>query len=181
IACIIDSWVPTASMTECAPRPLVSSLTSATPSSPRVVTMSVAPNSRASFCRDLCRLKMMIRSAPSCLAASTPSRPTAPSPTTATVLPGPTSAATAANQPVPSTSEAASRDGTNFSSGTAGGGGGGAAAGGGDEGAVGQRDTCVLGLGADGAHQLGVHAAGLVAGLAGLAGVVGGEERADDE
>jgi hypothetical protein len=31
----------------------------------------------------------MIRSAPSCLAASTPSRPTAPSSTTATVLPGP--------------------------------------------------------------------------------------------
>jgi hypothetical protein len=30
----------------------------------------------------------MIRSAPSCLAASTPSRPTAPSPTTATVFAG---------------------------------------------------------------------------------------------
>ena len=53
------------------------------------------------------RLMAMIRSAPSCLAARTPSRPTAPSPTTATVLPGPASAATAPNQPVPSTSEAA--------------------------------------------------------------------------
>jgi hypothetical protein len=40
-----------------------------------------------------------------------PSSPTAPSPTT-TVLPGPTSAATAPNQPVPRTSEAASRAGT---------------------------------------------------------------------
>src|SRR5262249_48484792 len=35
--------------------------------------------------------------------------------------------------------------------------------------------------GADGTDQLGVHAAGLVAGLADLAGVVAGEERADDE
>ena len=54
------------------------------------------------------------------LAARTPSRPTAPSPTTATVLPGPTSAATAANQPVPSTSEAASRPGTRSSEGRSG-------------------------------------------------------------
>jgi hypothetical protein len=51
----------------------------------------------------------MIRSAPSWLAASTASSPTAPSPTTATVLGGPASAATAPNQPVPSTSEAASK------------------------------------------------------------------------
>src|SRR4051794_10854101 len=50
----------------------------------------------------------MIRVAPSCFAASTAMRPTAPQPTT-TVLPGPASAATAANQPVPRTSEAASR------------------------------------------------------------------------
>lgn len=47
----------------------------------------------------------MIRSAPRRWAARIASSPTAPSPTTATVLPGPTSAATAANQPVPSTSE----------------------------------------------------------------------------
>jgi hypothetical protein len=46
MACIIDSWVPTASITECAPNPLVSSLILATPSSPRSVTISVAPNSR---------------------------------------------------------------------------------------------------------------------------------------
>jgi len=42
-----------------------------------------------------------LRSAPSCWAAIIPSNPTAPSPTTATVLPGPASAATAPNQPVP--------------------------------------------------------------------------------
>src|SRR6266545_5913578 len=62
----------------------------------------------------------MTRSAPSCLAASTASSPTAPSPTTATVLPGPASAATAPNQPVPSTSEAASRLGIRSSEGTSG-------------------------------------------------------------
>ena len=51
IACINDSWVPTASTTLCAPNPPVNSLTLATPSSPRSSTMSVAPNSRASSCR----------------------------------------------------------------------------------------------------------------------------------
>src|SRR6478672_5453581 len=120
MACIIDSWVPTASITECAPRPSVSSLILATPSSPRSVTTSVAPKSRASFWRDSWRLMAMTRSAPSCRAARTASRPTAPSPTTATVLPGCTSAATAPNQPVPSTSEAASRLGTRSSDGTSG-------------------------------------------------------------
>ncbi len=59
----------------------------------------------------------MTRSAPSCLAARTDIRPTAPSPTTATVLPGPASAATVAYQPVPSTSEAASRAGISSGSG----------------------------------------------------------------
>lgn len=62
----------------------------------------------------------MIRSAPSCLAASTASRPTAPSPTTATVLPGPARAATAPNQPVPCTSEAARKLGIRSSAGTPG-------------------------------------------------------------
>ena len=52
IACIIASCVPTHSRTESAPTPFVSSLMRATPSSPRSVTMSVAPNSRASFCRE---------------------------------------------------------------------------------------------------------------------------------
>src|SRR5256885_4973077 len=51
----------------------------------------------------------MIRSAPICLAESTPRRPTAPSPTMATVIPGFTFAASAANQPVPKTSEVDSR------------------------------------------------------------------------
>ena len=101
-----------------------------------------------------------------------PSRPTAPSPTTATVLPGPASAATAANQPVPSTSEAAISDGIRSGSGMPGRG---------DERAVGERDAGELGLGADGAHQHAVHAVGLVAGPADLAGVVGGPERSDDE
>ena len=82
--------------------------------------MSVAPNSRASFCRVSWRLMAMIRSAPICLAESTPSRPTAPSPTTTTVDPGFTLAASAANQPVPSTSEVVSRLGTRSSGGTPG-------------------------------------------------------------
>src|SRR3954453_13674655 len=83
----------------------------------------------------------MIRSAPSCLAASTAISPTAPSPTTATVLPGQASAATAPNQPVPSTSDAARKLGIRSSDGTSGGapggpsGGGGGAAPGGPSGA----------------------------------------------
>src|SRR5918995_227279 len=121
MACSIDSWVPTPSMTECAPSPLVSSLIRATPSSPRSSTISVAPYSRASCWRGAWRLMAMIRSAPSCLAASTASSPTAPSPTTATILPGPASAAEAANQPVPSTSEAASKLGIRSSAGRSGG------------------------------------------------------------
>ena len=115
----------------------------------------------------------MIRSAPSCLAARTPSRPTAPSPTTATVLPGPASAATAPNQPVPSTSEAASRLGIRSSAGMSGGG---------DQGAVGQRDPQRTRPGLPMAPMsCRLHAGGLVAGPADLAGVVGGEERADHE
>src|SRR6516225_3030471 len=170
MACIIDSWVPTASITEWAPYPPVISLTRETPSSPRSVTMSVAPNSSASFCRASWRLIAMIRSAPSSRAASTASRPTAPSPTIATVLPGRTSAATAPNQPVPSTSEAASRLGIRAG-----------LAVGGHEGAVGQGDAQVLGLRAVRADGLHAGAAALVAGLADLAGAVRGHERADDE
>ena len=48
-------------------------------------TTSVAPNRRAMAVRASCRPSAMIRSAPSRWAASTPHRPTAPSPTTATV------------------------------------------------------------------------------------------------
>ena len=79
--------------------------------------MSVAPNSRARSCRVLWRLMAMIRPAPICFAASTPMSPTAPSPTTATVEPGCTRAASAAYQPVPSTSEVASRLGIRSSGG----------------------------------------------------------------
>src|SRR4029450_590910 len=60
------------------------------------------------------------RSAPSCDAARTPDRPTAPSPTTTTVLPGLTSALTAACHPVPITSESAGRLGTIAASGASG-------------------------------------------------------------
>src|SRR5206468_11734314 len=66
------------------------------------------------------RLMAMIRSAPICFADSTASRPTAPSPTTATVAPGFTWAASAANQPVPSTSDVVSRLGIRSSDGTPG-------------------------------------------------------------
>ncbi len=62
----------------------------------------------------------IIRSAPICLAESTASSPTAPSPTTTTVVPGFTLAASAANQPVPSTSDVVSRLGTRSPDGTSG-------------------------------------------------------------
>jgi hypothetical protein len=75
---------------------------------------------RAELARQALPLIAMTRSAPSCFVASTASSPTAPSPTTATVLPGPASAATAPNQPVPSTSEAASRLGIRSSAGISG-------------------------------------------------------------
>jgi hypothetical protein len=51
----------------------------------------------------------------------------------------------------------------------------------GDEGAIGEGDASQLGLGADGADELAVDAGALVAGVADLAGVVRGEEGADDE
>ena len=62
----------------------------------------------------------MIRSAPICFAERTPNRPTAPSPTTTAVAPGLTFAAAAANQPVPNTSDVASRLGIRSSDGTSG-------------------------------------------------------------
>src|SRR5437667_12676533 len=62
----------------------------------------------------------MLRSAHICLAQSTPSNPTAPSPTTATVAPGFTLAASAANQPVPMTSESVSKLGIKSSEGISG-------------------------------------------------------------
>src|SRR5918997_5280729 len=58
----------------------------------------------------------MICSAPSRLAAMTAHRPTAPSPTTAARLPGPTLATTAAWWPVPMTSDSVSSDGMSASS-----------------------------------------------------------------
>src|SRR5919206_3441233 len=92
-------------------------------------------------------------------------RPTAPWPTTATVLPGPASAATAPNQPVPSTSEAASRLGIRSSGGRPG---------------VATRVPSASGMRAYSACAP-VDAGRLVAGPADLAGVVRREERADDE
>src|SRR6266705_1299850 len=62
----------------------------------------------------------MMRPAPFCFADKTPSRPTAPSPTTTTVPPGFTLAASAANQPVPMTSDSVSRLGSSSSEGTSG-------------------------------------------------------------
>ena len=56
-------------------------------------------------------------SAPSTDAASTPHSPTAPSPTTTAVPPSRTPAETAACQPVGSTSESVSSDGTRLASG----------------------------------------------------------------
>ena len=98
-------------------RPRVSSAMIASPSSPRSATTSVAPNARAISWRDSWRDIAMTRSAPICEAASTPHRPTAPSPTTTAVPPGRTPAATAACQPVAITSERASSDGISASSG----------------------------------------------------------------
>ena len=63
--------MPTHSSTASAPIPSVSSLMRTAPSSPRSVTMSVAPNSRASFWRASWRLIATIRLAPICLADST--------------------------------------------------------------------------------------------------------------
>ena len=107
---------PTHSSTECTPRPPVSSRTRSTASSPRSLTTSVAPKSLASAIRSGWRPRMKICSAPSRLAAITPHRPTAPSPTTATSLPGATLAARAAWWPVPITSESVSSDGISASS-----------------------------------------------------------------
>ena len=103
MAVFMESASPTHSSTEGAP-PLVISRTLRIASSPRSVTTSVAPNRRAVASRPSWRPSMMIRSAPSRLAASTPQRPTAPSPTTATTDPRSTPAETAAWCPVPITS-----------------------------------------------------------------------------
>jgi len=97
--------------------------------------------------------------------------PTAPSPTTATVFPGPTAAAWAPNQPVPSTSEAARRLGIV----------GARLILGGDERPICERHTKVRRLGAPRTDVLEVCAAALVAGAADLAGIVGGEKGADRE
>ena len=82
--------------------------------------MSVAPNARASSWRDSCRDIAMMRDAPRRAAASTAQRPTAPSPTTTTVLPSVTPAETAAWWPVPITSASVSRLGMSSSLGYSG-------------------------------------------------------------
>src|SRR3954471_9608996 len=53
---VLHPLPPTHSSVESAPMPFVNSLMRAMPSSPRSLTMSVAPNSVASFCRDAWRL-----------------------------------------------------------------------------------------------------------------------------
>ena len=88
------------------------------------------------------------------------------------VLPGPAWAATAPNQPVPRTSEAASSEA--MISGSSG-----LAAGNDDEGPVGRATARVLGLGVPDEPTVG--AARLEAVLADLAGVVAQAEGADDE
>src|SRR3954464_11361696 len=94
---------PTHSSTECAPDPPVNSRTRSTASSPRSPTTSVAPNSCPTAVRSGFFPSRMICSAPSRFAAITPQRPTGPSPTTATELPGATLAATAGGWPGPIT------------------------------------------------------------------------------
>src|SRR6266404_6126582 len=111
----------------------------------------------------------MILWAPICLADSTPSKPTAPSPTTTTVESGFTFAASAANHPVPITSESANKLGTISPEGTSGV----------HQGAVSEwhpQQRCLRR-----ADELRVLARGLITDLAVGAGVVGGEERSDDE
>jgi hypothetical protein len=108
IAVVMDCSVPTASITQGAPSPAVSAWTAAIASSPRSGTTSVAPKLCAIVVREGWRPSAMTRSAPSRLAASTPHSPTAPSPTTATVVPGAQPAERAAWWPVDITSESAS-------------------------------------------------------------------------
>lgn len=99
----------------------------------------------------------MLRSAPSCLAASTASRPTAPSSTTATVLPGPDvggdRAEPAGAEHIGGSQQAADQVQVRL-------------AGRGDRGVVCQGDAQVLGLGAAGTGVLQVGAAAVVAGMA---------------
>src|ERR1700756_3485475 len=96
----------------------------------------------------------MILWGPICLPDSTPSKPTAPSPTTTTVEPGFTLAASAANHPVPITSERTNKLGTTSPEGKSGGG---------HEGAVRERDTQQWRLG--GSYELGVLARRLISDL----------------
>ena len=117
----------------------------------------------------------MIRSAPRRRAAMTPQRPTAPSPTTATIFPGPTFAASAAWWPVPITSESVSSGGMSASS---------AADRERDERAVRAAGRAPPRPGrrrAAPAPEAAVEAGGLQALSAELAGAVGPGERSDDE
>src|SRR5438445_4013970 len=102
----------------------------------------------------------MIRFAPICFAESTPSSPTAPSPTTATVEPGLTFAASAANHPVPMTSDNVNRLGMRSSEGIS--------------------DVATRVPSASGT-ELALDARGLITVLADYARVVRGCKRADHE
>ena len=78
--------------------------------------MSVAPNPAPRSVRSVCRPIRMICPAPRRLAASTAHSPTAPSPTTATLTPGPACAVTAAWWPVQNTSVSVISDGSSAES-----------------------------------------------------------------
>ena len=145
MACIIDSWVPTASMTLWRPAPPVRSLTFRHTGLPAVVDdvsgaelareplqVGVSAHRDNAFSAQLVGRQHAEQTdhivtddrQPSCR--------------------GPASAATAPNQPVPSTSEAASRLGISSAAGRSGVD---------DQGAVGPRDAPVFGLRADAAHR----------------------------
>ena len=169
MAWVNDSWVPTASTTVCA-EPSGQLLDPCHSVVAALFDDVGGAELAGQRCRGACRLIAIICSAPSCLAASTASSPTAPSPTTATAFPGPAWAATAANHPVPSTSEAASNDGISSASGWSG---------------VATRchqptQSAQIQTGHRSWRRAGAERMGLVASLADLAGVVGGEEGSDD-
>ena len=172
MACIIDSWVPTASMTLCAPSPRVWSLTAATPGvaafgddvggaefTRELLTVGVSTHGDDAFgtklfgCHHPEQSDRTVTDDNDCLAG--PGL-------------GGDGAEPAGAQHIGGGQQARNQVGRRQLRC-------------GHQCFVGQRDAGVLGLGADAAHQSGIHAPALVPSPADLAGVVGGEERPDDE